>query len=289
MAGRGIVGFSGVDGLSEFMAGYQGRPVFIAGGTDQIVNMRNGFWDGDLLVDLSRMDDLDFIERRGDWIHIGGGTSFARIADSDLIRQHGACLAEAARSLGSVQIRDRATIGGNVATASPAADGLPPLTALKARAQVAKMPYQGPMTYEERVIDACGRDLAPRELIVDVRFPAYGPQWVSGFEKIGARREVSIAKLSLAVALQRDSSGEGIQSGRAALGALGDVPICPDDLERFFQGRAIDHALPGDLAQTLSLVVQDAIPGRPSMPYKRSAVRGLAMDVIHRLLPRTAD
>ncbi|MBT9135660.1 MAG: Nicotinate dehydrogenase FAD-subunit [Firmicutes bacterium] len=102
----------------------------LAGGTDLIVQMREGRVSPRTLVDLSRLSELSCIKLRHDTLHIGCMTTFNQVARNPLVVRHAPVLAQAARQVGSVQIRNQGTIGGNLANASPAADSIPPLITL---------------------------------------------------------------------------------------------------------------------------------------------------------------
>lgn len=102
----------------------------LAGGTDLVIAMRRGECRPDLIVDLSRVRGLGEVQRDGDVLRVGALATFSRLQADPLVRQHAPCLAEAAAHVGSVQIRNVATLGGNVANASPCGDGITALVAL---------------------------------------------------------------------------------------------------------------------------------------------------------------
>lgn len=130
MGGYKIAGFQRVDDLLRELARTSARTVFVSGGTDFINNSLGE--NAELVIDLSQVGDLKFITDYGPEIRIGAGTTFATIAASPVIQAKACALAQAARQVGSVQIRNRATIGGNIASASPAGDSLPVLAAFNA-------------------------------------------------------------------------------------------------------------------------------------------------------------
>ncbi len=105
----------------------------IAGGTDVIPQMLNGRFQTDCLVNLGGLNSLSFIEQRNGEVHLGALTTYAQMVDSPLLQTAAPLLVQAAATVGSIQTRQRGTLGGNIGNASPAGDTLPPLLALKAR------------------------------------------------------------------------------------------------------------------------------------------------------------
>jgi xanthine dehydrogenase FAD-binding subunit len=124
--------------------------------------------------------------------------------------------------------------------------------------------------------------LQEKELIREIVLPVGGQ--LSAFRKIGSRTSVTIARVSLAVAVDYDRDANAIISGKAALGALGPAMICPPAVEKFMSGRKVDDEFAGTLARLLSEAIDQAIADRESRPYKAMAVKGLTFDVINDLL-----
>jgi len=282
----------GVASLSEAlreMSAFEGSVGVIAGGTDFVRRMRSDEVPCDLLIDLSQAEGMHDILEEGGWIRIGAGTTFTEIAEHPLIREKAACLAQAASQVGSLQIRNRATIGGNVAGGSPAADSMPPLTVLHAVAVTMALRRGLPPERAEEPIHVCGARRHEGEIITEIRFPVPPPHCRTGFIKIGSRTSVSIAKLSMAMRVHYDAPTSTIEEGLIALGALGEVPLCPDDLRDFLFHRKVDRAFAQEWVERLTAVVDSAIPDRESRPYKRSAVRGLALDMLQNLFSFSLD
>lgn len=275
-----IIGFQLLDEIVDYLSGFEGKASFIAGGTDLINQMRMEGADCDLILDLSQTEDLNYIVEDGQTLNIGPTTSFSQIAAHPLIQKKATCLAQAAAQIGSIQIRNRATIGGNIATASPAADSMPALTVLGADAHILKLEQGRFLPVEKREIDICGTTLADNELITQISIPMPGDGYRSGFVKLGARTTVCIAKLNMAALVKFNPDQGVIEAGKIALGALAEEPICPDDLSDFLAGRRVDPNLAPALAQQLSELVSGAIADRASCAYKMSAVKGLAYDLV---------
>lgn len=271
MTGYRIAGFLRLEDVLRAITQTSVRTVFISGGTDFI---NNGIGDkAELVIDLAQVADLKYIKDLGSEIRIGGGTTFAAIAASPIIKARASALAQAASRVGSVQIRNRATIGGNIASASPAGDSLPVLAAFTADIHTAGSKGPRILTLTEAL-----NGLQAKEIITEIVIPTPGES-SSGFVKIGSRSQVTIAKVSLAANIIYDRSKKMIIVGKAAMGALGKVPVCPLTVQQFFSQRVVDEHFAADLSQLLVETVDEMIAGRASHPYKRAAVKGLAYDL----------
>ncbi|GAB6152676.1 FAD binding domain-containing protein [Desulfosporosinus burensis] len=263
--------------------------VYINGGTDLVIQMQSGKLQPAWLIDLSQISELKFIKEDEGRIKIGSGTTFSQIGESSLIRKKARCLSQAASQVGSTQIRNRATLGGNIANASPAGDSLPTLLALEAWVRI-----QGPQG-SRRISFAefqagNGSGLKEKELITEIDFPVWEAKGkthvVSAFKKLGTRTAVTIARLNIAAWVEVDSENETIHNSRWAVGALGRTPFRLEDLEQELQGKRVIPALAREIADRLTEVVDRAIPGRASQEYKRQAIRGLAYDLLNDLFPK---
>jgi CO/xanthine dehydrogenase FAD-binding subunit len=215
--------------LHDALAVKADRPeaVPIAGGTDVMVELNFDRRRPEAVLDLSRVGELAAWERRDDRLRVGAGISYTR-AVAELAGDLPG-LAIAARTVGSPQIRNRGTVGGNLGSASPAGDCHPPLLAVGAEVEVAsaagsrRIPIEGFFTGPKQSA------LAPDELICAVHLPvAAGPQQ---FAKIGTRNAMVIAVCSFALALDpgRGRVGTGI-------GSAGPTPLRARDAESFLQG-----------------------------------------------------
>jgi xanthine dehydrogenase FAD-binding subunit len=262
---------------------HPGRIVFVAGGTDLMLRMRSEGVAGDLLLDLSQVGDLRYIREDKGRIRIGAATPFAEIAANPLIGKKALCLAQASARIGSLQIRNRATLGGNIANASPAGDSLPPLSVLEATAHTVGPREDRTLAVAEMNIAPWKSGLRPNELIREISFPAPAENSLSGFAKLGHRKSVSVSKLTLALRVEYDRGNRTIVTGRAALGAIGRNPILPEGIPPFLEGRKVDPDLASGLTGRLARSIDESIRGRESRPYKRAAVKGLTYDLLHGL------
>jgi CO/xanthine dehydrogenase FAD-binding subunit len=240
----------------------------VAGGTDLMVDVNARRIRPTALLDLSHVDELQSWGRDNGRVFVGAGMTFARIArELSEFRP----LVEAAHSVASPQIRNRATIGGNLATASPAGDSIPVLSAYDADVVVASSSaWMRRIPLGEFLVGPKRTSLAPDELIVGVEWqPVPGP---GSFAKIGRRSAMVIAVAS--VCLQVDDERHGV---RLALGSVGPTVLRARHAEEFAE--ALDWSDPATLAEFGRLAAAEARPIddlRGSAAYRRHVVEVLA-------------
>jgi CO/xanthine dehydrogenase FAD-binding subunit len=249
----------------------------LAGGTDLVRAMNQDRWEPEIVVDLSAVSGLAGVSRHGDRLHVGSMTTFSDLQRNELVRRHAPSLAAAAAGIGSVQTRNVATIGGNVANASPCADSVPALLALGATVAVMG-PDGGPgeRALEEIIVGEGRNGLAIGEVITGFWVPVLGGRR-DAFVKVGPRTAVAVARLSMAAVVEYD--GAVIAEARVALGAVGPMAFRDPQVEGALRGRPADGATAAAFADACAAAVCRSIPDRPSLPYKRRLAAGVAGDV----------
>jgi CO/xanthine dehydrogenase FAD-binding subunit len=262
--------------LSEALAARAAHPgaTPLWGGTDVMVDVNFGRSRPDVVLDLTRVRELAEWGPDDGVLHVGAGVSYTRAIRELGDRLPG--LARASRTVGSPQIRNRGTIGGNLGSASPAGDALPPLFAAGAEVELASERGNRRMPIAEFVTGPKRTALAPDELITAFRVaPAAGPQQ---FSKVGTRNAMVIAVCSFALALDVEGRRVGTCVGSAA-----PTPVRAAAAERFAEGE-LDWAgrgAPPDamLKRFGELVAGAASPiddVRGSATYRRHALAVLA-------------
>ncbi|HOS69907.1 MAG TPA: FAD binding domain-containing protein [Bacillota bacterium] len=253
---------------------------FVAGATDFAIHIKkHGIMDY-TAIDLTHLDELKRIEAREGFVEIGAAATMARLEESDILRSHGNALAEAAGRVGSTQIRNRATIGGNIVNASQSADTVTASCALGAT--VVLLNSEGELRelpLEEFIIGIGHTQINSDEVLVKVRIP-YGrkPEY-SSFSKIGSRKSVAISKINCAAKIIfKDNC---VAEATMYFGSIGPKAIKAAVMEKHCIGRAWDEKLLAELLELGSLQVDQAIPTRPSRYYKRIAVKGVISDVFN--------
>lgn len=265
--------------------------VMVAGATDWIPQRGRAHSIAGTIVDLSGIGEMRGIARAGDVIRVGAMTTMTDVAENRMLQTHAPALCEAARRVGSWQIRNRATVGGNVANASPAADTPPALAALGATALVGsarvtrKIPVSE-MTVEPGVRRESAKNfpavLSRDEAIVAFEIPVVEGA-TSAFVKVGSRAEVSISRVNLAarIVCAADGMDFAAQSASVFIGTLGSFARRAEAAEAvLLQSGLSEPERAEKFIAALCAVAEAAIPGRATLPYKKSALRGLGEDLL---------
>jgi CO/xanthine dehydrogenase FAD-binding subunit len=221
-----------------------------------------------VLVDVTRLAELRGISVEGGRLSIGAATTMTELVESPLVRQHAQALAEGAAAAASWQIRDVATVGGNLVNASPAADTVAPLVALGAALQVA-----GPGGLREIPVSSLalgpGRTcLEPDEVLTRIFVPLLGQGEGQAFVKLGRRQALSISVVNAAARVRVE--GTVIRDARLALGAVAPTVLSSGVVSGWLVGRTPDAELWSGLEAALAAEVDPISDIRAGADYRRS-------------------
>lgn len=253
------------------------RVLALAGGTD-IYPARVGRALDEDVLDLGAMAELRGIEAGSEGWRIGSGVTWSEIARAGLPPVFDG-LRAAAAVVGGVQIQNTGTIGGNLCTASAAADGIPNLMALDARVELASVRGRRVLAIDEFVLGSRWTALAPDELVVAVHVPRPRADALARFEKLGARRYLVISITMLAVVVE--TLGGRIASARIAVGACAAKAMRLPRLEARLVGKTLDADLVGCLDDAVLAPLRPIDDIRATAAFRREAT--------NELLRRTLD
>ena len=242
--------------LRQVLAEYKARATVIAGGTNLIPEMRNGEKSPELLLDISDMTELSFIRENNGSIAIGAATTIAEVASSPVLLDNSPILASAAKQLGNPLTRNRATLGGNLANASPCADTAPPLLALDAAVEILSpggKTRQVPLS--KFFLGYKFTDLVKGEVLTGITFPKPNDSTKGSHTKIGLRNAASICVASIAVMLDMD--GKTCRKARVAAGSVAPIPMRAYRVEKFLEGKEINATL---LEECMAVVKEEISP-----------------------------
>jgi len=242
--------------LHRVMEEYKGRATVIAGGTNLIPEMRNGEKTPELLIDISDLTELSFIRENNGSIAIGAATTIAEMAASPILLDNSPILASAAKQLGNPLTRNRATLGGNLANASPCADTAPPLLALDASVEILSAGGKTRQVPLSKFFHGYKfTDLVKGEILSGITFPKPNDSTQGSHTKIGLRNAASICVASIAVALDMD--GKTCRKARVAAGSVAPIPMRVQRVEKLLEGKEIDAAL---LEECMAVVKEEISP-----------------------------
>jgi len=225
---------------------HNGRARPLAGGTDLVVQMKEKatkFPAPALLVSLSRIRELkgiEFSETLG--VRIGAGATMAEVAESAIIRERFAAIAEGAGVVGSVQTMNMATVGGNICNAAPSADIVPPLLAYEAAAVIIGPAGRRSVPLTEFFVSPGRTVLAADELLAEVTVPSPSARTGSAYVRHTPRKQMDIAAVGVGVAVTI-SDDNRIDKARVALGAVAPTPIRSRQAEAILEGAVVADEL----------------------------------------------
>jgi CO/xanthine dehydrogenase FAD-binding subunit len=276
-----------VEEVLEALARFDGRAQIIAGGTDLIIELQEGKHTVECLVDVTGIPGLDRIEHLGDWIVIGPNVTFRQIKDSPLLQRQARVLAEAAATVGALQIQTVATLAGNVASALPAADGCVALLALDAEIQVTDASEQSWHPVGELFLGPGKSAVDPtRQMITSIRLPSPQGRHGSAWERIGRRRALVLPILNCAVSVVLDIDHGSLDAARIGLGPVAPVPFRARETEAFLAGKPATEAT---FVQAAQIAAAEAKP-RTSLLRASKEYRTRVLQVLVRQgLARAVD
>lgn len=198
-----------VEETVQLLHEYGQRAKLLAGGTDLLIQLRKdgGSKELEAVINIAHLRELNYIKEDDEWIRIGANTTHAQVANSELILRDVQALADAARTVGSPQIRNRGTIGGNIINASPAADPVPVLVALEAVVTIQSVRGSREIPLTDIYVKPYQTNIASDELLTEIAFKKLPATARSAFIKLGRRNALAIARMNVAVIVDRDAEG----------------------------------------------------------------------------------
>jgi len=262
------------------------RALFLAGGTDVIVQLREGRRHCDLLIDLKHVPELTSITvGPSGALEIGAAVPLAEIYEHPVVRRDFPALVDAASIIGGIAIQSRASLGGNLCNASPAADSSPALMALGATLRIAGPAGERTLPVADFFTGPGQNALQPGEILVSIRVPPLPPQSAAFYHRFIPRNEMDIAVASSGVYLALDDVGR-IADARVALGAVAPTPILVPAARDALLGRepgAEAFAAAGEAALAAARPIDDM---RGSVAQRRHLARVLTVRALENALRR---
>ena len=260
----------------ELLAEYGDAAKVIAGGTDVVPQLKYEKIAPNHLVTLMKISGLSDIKEENGGLSIG---ACARLHDAKQACAQGlkySALHDALGSIGKVQVMNMGTLGGNLCTASPAADSVPPLLVLNGRVTLASREGSRILDLEDFITGPYTAAMAPDEIMTEIQIPPAKDHQGSAFLKV-VRVAADISKLSCAVALQRDV--QRCVACRIALGAVAPVPMRIKGAEKLLNGSQIDPDLLDEAAASVSAEIRPISDVRSTEAYRRQVAAVIFKDV----------
>ena len=265
----------------DLLDSYGTKAMVIAGGTDLVVKMKLGNCEPEHIVSLRSVPGMKEIKDNGGELRIGAMVRHREIGRSELIRERFSLLADAADKLGSVQVRNLATIGGNICNAAPCADTAGPLVALDATLLVEGPNGERSISIKDFFLGPGETALAANEVLKEIIVPELPAGACSHYIKYTRRKAMDLPLLGMAMVLVPDASGKVCKEARIGLTLCAPVPFRTTETEKYLAGKTFSEAVwkeAGDLAVAES---------NPRTSFRTTA--GYRKKIICALLPRAAN
>jgi carbon-monoxide dehydrogenase medium subunit len=232
-----------IEALQQALEGAKGQTKIIAGGTDLMVEIKNGKWpELDTVVDISRLPGLDKIWKDSqDVIHIEAMVTHNDVLQSPVLREFANPLVQACYRVASPQLRNRATVVGNLVTASPANDTITPLMAMDAELVLVSSHGERTVALRDFYLGVRKTLLAPNEFVKEVNFHALNSSQRGSFMKQALRRTQAISVLNCCVLL--DMEDEVMQKAEITMGSVAPTIIHAENAEAFLVGQKLEDAV----------------------------------------------
>ena len=251
----------------------------MAGGTDLLIQIKEGKIQPRCVIDIKGVQEMDGLAITGDEFSVGALTNIRTLETSSYVSKKLPLLAQAASRLGSVQVRHRATIGGNLCNASPSAEMAPALLAFDAQAEICGKGGTRVIDLAEFFIGPGRTVLADGEMLTCLKIPLTRTRRGSVYYKLSTRRAMDLAFVGVAVLLELDE-GDRIRKARIALGAVAPTPIRVPSAERLLEGSVLNPEgarVSGELAAQSCKPISDH---RASAEYRREMVGVLCQQAL---------
>ena len=250
------------------------RARILNGGTDLIVEMRDKIIQPEYLVDIKAIPQLNRITyNKQDGLNIGATVTLNEISNSKVVQTHYPILVKACKTVGSYQVRNRATLVGNICNASPAADTAPPLLVLEAKVNIIGPTGEKIVPINQFFTGVKKNILKKGEIVTSITIPPIKGKWVGVYLKQGRKKEVDLATVGVAVVCIRDEV-------RIALGAVAPVPVRAFKTEELLKGKTIDESLLEKAGKSALTEVSPISDIRSSQEYREEIIKVLVRRAI---------
>jgi CO/xanthine dehydrogenase FAD-binding subunit len=270
-----------IDSAKTDLENYEGSKI-LAGGTDLMLDITRKDSSAEYLISLDKIDELKRIKEFKHHVILGSMATFSEVEESESIRKNFSCLIDCCKTMGSPQIRNIATIGGNIVNAAPAADIVPCLMTLDTVFIIENSKTMRRFRCDEYFDNFNKLRLKDNEILTQIIIMK--TKGASGFYKLGKRNALSISRISAACYLEAE--GGIVTVFRVALGAVGKLPMRLKVIEELVKNKPVDYLYSEKIMETIKDIVCESIGGRKSAPFKREASAGVYREALKRTLSR---
>ncbi len=264
---------------------YAGKCAVIAGGTDLIPLLRVERVRPRYVLNILEIEELHGVAEAGQRIAIGPITTFSEITASAVVQEWVPLLAMASAAVGGPQIRNRGTIGGNITTASPAADVLPAVMALEGVLELRSLAGTRRIPVAEAIEAPYRTAVQPNELLTRILLPRPVPGTRFAFEKLGRRKAMSRTRMNMSISVRQDESGL-IEDIHIVPGAVMPVAGRIGEAEKRLVGTRGEERAVAEAAEAVEKAMIQSAGLRRSTEYKAPVIKNVFRRVLQRALRR---
>ena len=264
-----------VDEVCAFLSQYKKQATVLAGGTDVMVLLKGQAITPSYIIKLDAIKDLDYIVQDDKGLKIGALATMSDIAGSTVVKERFPLLAYAAGEMGSPQVRNTATVVGNLCRASPSADTAPPLLALGAKLKVVSSAGERIVNLEDFFIGPGETVLRNDEMVIEIQIPNLPPDTYGVYTRTSSRAALSIAQVSAAVVVTLDSTKSSVVEARIVLGSVAPTPIRATQAEEALKGQTINDETIKKAAGEAMSAAKPISDVRSSAAYRKEMVKAL--------------
>ncbi len=265
------------------------RAALLAGGTDLVVQMKRNIRTPTCLINLkgiSELNGIQFSQEKG--LFVGPLMTHHTLAKHPIILEKYSLLAEAARLVGSHQVRERGTLGGNICNGSPAADTIPPLLCLGAKLKIQKSNKEK-MTPVENFFEAPGKTkLEPDEILTGIQLPPLGPHTGGAYVKLGVRKSLEIAVVGVAALITLDSDKKTCLKAKLALASVAPIPLLCRTAEAILLRKKMEDTVIHQAAKSAQEEAAPITDVRGTAEYRREMIYVIAKRALYEAFRRAS-
>jgi len=272
----------------EILSRYEKEIKVIAGGTDLLVQYYDRLYEISNWLDLKNIIELKEIKIHQNQMEIGAMVTHAQLEKSEDIKKYFPVLNQAAADIGSPQIRNRGTIGGNIVNASPAGDLLAPLMAYKAKFKLLSVQKEALISAEEFFIGPKKTILEPAQLLTRIILPLPSERTYGCWIKIGKRKALIIATITLALVVEMAEDNKTVKDVRTCLGSVAPTPIEIKEVKKKMAGKKFDQLDFTELGQIVEDKISPIDDIRGTREYRKDVAKKIMINALEEIdLART--
>ncbi len=267
----------------EILSKYGKEIKVIAGGTDLLIQYYDRLYEVGAWLDLKNIKELKEIKIYQNRMEIGAMVSHTQLEKSEDIRKYFPILSQAAADIGSPQIRNRGTIGGNIVNASPAGDLLAPLMAYDAQFRLLSIQGEKIVPAEEFFVGPKKTILEPAQLLTQVILPLPSERTYGSWIKIGKRKALIIATITLALTVEMDENNKIIKDVRACLGSVAPTPIEIKEIRKKMVGKNFNQLDFAELGQIVEDKISPIDDIRGTREYRKDVAKNIMINALEEI------